>query len=111
MTTVDKAKELNVKFIGVTSHYVTEEVDAGKIIAQASFIPKWDEHELDLIYDTVFQSGCLVLLMSILSLSKTNFTKQDPTDGIIINENKILFSDALPININIHSKIMKSILI
>lgn len=109
MATVDKAKELNVRFIGASSHHVTEEVDAGTIICQASFIPKWDKQKINIIYDTIFQSGCLVLLSSILSLSGRVLTENESNKIIVINENIVTFSDELPINNNIHSKVIQSI--
>lgn len=109
MTTVDQAKVLNSKFIGVTSHIVSEELDGGEIISQATFIPKWEEQDIKIIYDTVFQAGCLVLLSTIISKCNIKSTIKSRYSSMLINGNNVIFSDLPPISKRTHSKIYHSI--
>lgn len=66
---IKEAQKLGCKYIGSTTHFVSEEVDGGEIISQA--IIK-NEGEFDYIVNQVFRSGCLQLLNSILLHSKKN---------------------------------------
>lgn len=109
MSTVDQARILNSRFIGVTSHMVTEELDCGLILNQAAFIPQWTSQKIELIYDTIFQAGCLVLLSSILSKLMVKPLLDLETNIMIINGNKVIFSDPLPVSGDTHSKIYRAI--
>ncbi|MFC1785608.1 formyltransferase family protein [Candidatus Neomarinimicrobiota bacterium] len=108
MVPVDQAMILNTRFIGVTSHLVSEELDGGKIISQVSFIPMWGKQDIKLIYDTVFQSGCIILLSTILS--NCNITLQENlSNTIVINGNRLIFSDPIPIKKKTHNLLYKAI--
>ena len=63
---IKEAYSLNCKYIGVTCHYVNEEVDSGKIISQAIFKTNVPIQEA---INKSFRYGCLILLNSILSVS------------------------------------------
>ncbi len=63
---IKEAYSLGCQYIGITTHYVNEEVDSGKIISQAILktnIPK----EEAIVY--CFRYGCLILLNTIVLLS------------------------------------------
>jgi folate-dependent phosphoribosylglycinamide formyltransferase PurN len=69
MKSVDKAISNKCKFIGSTSHYVTESLDNGPIICQSSIAYTGQSN----IYNEIFKTGALCLLSSILqNLVKTN---------------------------------------
>jgi phosphoribosylglycinamide formyltransferase-1 len=106
MKTVDEAKKNNCKFIGVTTHFVNEELDEGKIIFQATFNPDWDSTDMDIIYDIVFQIGCIALLSTVLSLLGENNTKGNRHEkSLIILGKQVFFSDYLPISLELHNSI------
>jgi len=64
---IENAYKQNCQYIGVTCHYVSEDVDMGKIISQA--ILKTNIPIEDAIKE-VFQKGCLILLNSIMIVTK-----------------------------------------
>lgn len=64
MKPVDLAIERNNSFIGTTSHFVTEEVDAGKIISQGIF----DRYKVENVYQKTFETGALTLLSTLYHL-------------------------------------------
>ena len=63
MQTVNNAINAGSKFLGSTCHIVTEELDAGPILAQSVF----PYTKQDGVYNLVFRSGALSLLAGILS--------------------------------------------
>ncbi|APD11218.1 hypothetical protein UC34_10085 [Pandoraea vervacti] len=78
------------KFIGVTAHDVTIEVDAGRPIAQA-VIPTDPEDTVDTVMDTVFRAGCLTLLSALAT----------PTDmagysNCRLHDREVAFNPPLP---------------
>ena len=91
MEPVNAAKAVNNRFIGVSSHDVIEEVDAGKIIAQAVFQPEWDA-DIVTIYDTVFKSGALTLLNAILLKTEQ---KKSTAITITINNYEVTLSESI----------------
>ena len=84
--TLEMAKEANSRIIGATCHFVTEEVDGGRIISQAAIPVDWNE-SFDLIGDRVFRIACEVFLNGLLI-----------SDNIIVgesNNSKVLYSPRL----------------
>ena len=65
MKAVDLAMLRKSKFIGVTSHFLTEEVDQGEIIAQG-IVPTYEKD----IHKKVFECGSIVLLSTIFYILK-----------------------------------------
>ncbi len=64
---IEKAYQKNCQYVGTTCHYVDEGVDSGKIISQA--LVKTDISINEAI-EKIFQKGCLILLNSIVNLSR-----------------------------------------
>ncbi len=64
---IEEAYMANCKYIGVTCHFVEEEVDSGLIISQA--IVRNDK-PINYIIEDIFRLGCLILLNSILIVEK-----------------------------------------
>lgn len=81
MKTVDKAKEQNVQFLGVTCHEVNEQVDAGKILCQGIFPVNWSA-PIENIYNKVFQIACIAFLNSILRKYSTITEEYESEYGI-----------------------------
>ena len=71
---IENAYKQNCQYIGVTCHYVSEDVDMGKIISQA--ILKTNIPIEDAIKE-VFQKGCLILLNSIMIVTKELIIKKE----------------------------------
>ena len=69
ITPIEEAYKVGCGYIGCTCHYVDEGVDTGKIISQA--IVKTDKVISEAIQE-VFQKGCLILLNSLIIVSKSN---------------------------------------
>lgn len=96
MKTVDLAIENNNSFIGTTSHYVSEKVDAGKIITQGVFC----RHTCKNIYQKTFECGALTLLSALFYLLKDTvdhriFEKiniSPSSDVIDFRRTKLIFS-------------------
>lgn len=63
--TLELAKASNTQIIGATCHFVTEEVDAGKVIAQAAIPANWDE-DFEAIGNKVFRIACEVIFNGLL---------------------------------------------
>lgn len=74
--TLEMAKEANSKIIGATCHYVTEEVDGGKIISQAAIPVDRNEDFYD-IDDRIFRIACEAFLngLMIIDNKKVGETK------------------------------------
>lgn len=89
--TVRQALLNGCKFIGTTVHFVAEEVDAGKIIAQTS-IPVTGQENIKDLMNVIFRAGCLNLLNALLLQ-----TLPGPTAPSSVYENNIVFSPALQI--------------
>ena len=66
--TLEMAKAANTQIIGTTCHFVTEEVDAGKVIAQAAIPVNWDE-DFNVIGNKIFRSACEVILNGLLIIT------------------------------------------
>jgi phosphoribosylglycinamide formyltransferase-1 len=66
---IKSAIERNCQYLGVTCHYVDEGVDTGKIISQSIFK---NNLSFDEIANEIFKKGCLILLNSVIILSKRN---------------------------------------
>lgn len=81
MKPVDLAIERNNTFIGTTCHFVTEEVDAGKIISQGIF-NRLDNSQN--VYQKTFETGALTLLSAIYHL-KYEDTFNRTFNGIMIS--------------------------
>jgi len=77
-----------VKFVGTTVHYVSNEVDAGEIIAQ-SVTPIENTELLDFALDIQFRSYCLSLLNVLLRFFNNNANEK--TDSY----NKTIFNPPL----------------
>ena len=77
MKTIEMAKTFNHKSIGATVHVVEKEVDAGKIIIQGKLeIENWNNENLDLLTDTVFKTGCIILLNAIISITNSELVSK-----------------------------------
>lgn len=101
MQPVDQGKSLNAQFIGTSVHEVIEEVDAGRLISQSIFHPDWNS-DINIIYDTVFKSGCLALLNALLK-TKENSNSYYPAKSFLLNNYEVTFSEAL---FNMNEKIL-----
>ena len=100
MDPVDEAHKCNSQFIGSTCHELVEEVDAGKIISQSIFKPNWAAK--DLVYDTIFQSGCLNLMSCILD---------NKGEGIFeINGHRVELSKPINYTLEAHKNIMVKVI-
>jgi phosphoribosylglycinamide formyltransferase-1 len=73
------ALEAGCKVIGTTAHYVTEQVDAGPIIAQSALGVRADE-PFEALMNRVFRSGCLTLLRSLRIIDGTFEADADDRD-------------------------------
>lgn len=58
------------KFCGVTVHFVSEEVDAGKQIGQAVIPVLMSDRQMDDLGDIVFRCGAMLLISAISALVK-----------------------------------------
>ena len=63
--TLEMAKEANTQIVGVTCHYVSEKVDAGKVISQAAIPVDWDA-PFDIIGNRIFRIACECFLNGLL---------------------------------------------
>lgn len=80
--TLELAKEKQAKIIGVTTHYVTDELDGGEIIAQAAMPVDWSE-TMESIGDKIFRMACLTMLNSIIRIfNPTETNIENPKDTI-----------------------------
>lgn len=68
--TLEMAKDVNAQIIGATCHYVSEQVDAGKIISQAAFSVNWND-DYDYIGNKIFRIACESILNAILIITNT----------------------------------------
>lgn len=94
-----KAFQSNCQYIGVTSHFVEEEVDSGKIISQAIF--RKDNMEIDDAIQKCFQLGCLILLNSVALVAGNNsIIKKE----ILFENKKFEFSPSLLFDDSIFDK-------
>ena len=66
---IEKAYIQGCKYIGATCHYVDNGVDTGKIISQT--VVK-TEQKIENAIQEVFQNGCIILLSSIIRVTKNN---------------------------------------
>lgn len=66
---VHSALEQGCRFIGTTTHLVTNDVDGGPILGQ-SVIPVNGNESFHSLMDRVFRSGCLNLLNTVAMLSQ-----------------------------------------
>lgn len=84
MNPVDLAIKRNNSFIGTTAHYVTEEVDAGKIISQGIF----DRNQVGDVYQKTFETGALTLLSAIFYLKNGDKDSRKFDESIISPSSK-----------------------
>lgn len=93
--TLELAKGANTKIIGVTCHYVTEELDGGKVISQAAIPVDWDSDFAE-IGNKIFQIACETILNGIFIISGQNLSKS-VTQGVIyspkLNYDNSVFTD------------------
>lgn len=94
--TLELAKEANTQIIGATCHYVTEELDGGKVISQAAIPVDWDI-DIDTIGNKVFRIACESMLNGILIVSGIEIGSS-PSSGIIyspqLKYNNTIFSES-----------------
>jgi phosphoribosylglycinamide formyltransferase-1 len=95
MVPVQKAFELNCQFVGSTCHKVEELVDNGRIICQG--IIQVEDKSYQQIEREVFESGAIVLLTSILLITRPHLTTKQfkycgitiaPSHGELSNKNE-----------------------
>ena len=58
------------KFCGVTAHFVSEEVDAGRQIGQAAIPVRMSDIQIDGLGDVIFRCGALLLISAISAIAK-----------------------------------------
>ncbi len=63
ITPIEQAYKLNCQYLGVTCHYVDEDVDSGQIISQAV---SRTEKDINILIENIFKNGCLILLNSLM---------------------------------------------
>lgn len=80
--TLELAKAANTQIIGATCHFVTEEVDAGKVIAQAAIPVDWNE-DFDAIGNMIFRVACEVILNGLLIITDKELEKYQKQVDII----------------------------
>lgn len=84
--TLELAQIANTQIIGATCHYVTEDLDGGRVISQAAIPVNWNE-DYYVIGNKVFRIACESILNGILIVS-----------GMIVGEsesNGVLYSPKL----------------
>jgi phosphoribosylglycinamide formyltransferase-1 len=86
---IKNAYKQNCQYVGVTCHYVSEEVDMGTIISQA--IVKTDIPQEKAIQE-IFKKGCLILLNSIMIASKKVIVKESENSNYEYSP-KLIFDD------------------
>lgn len=96
METIVAAKFKNSKFIGTTAHLVDEIVDNGKILSQSCFSVDWEKDKL--VEDTIFRSGCITLLNTIILLSELN--NKVNLSSINLNSFRVSFSPNISFDIS-----------
>ena len=96
---IQLAIESGCKFVGATTHYVTEEVDSGEIISQSAVLVD-DSYSIEKITEAVFRSGCLILLNSLYIMSDSTFASlyKNP---LVFNDVQVCFSPLLQYNIEL----------
>lgn len=76
---IEMAKAQGCKYVGVSSHFVDEGVDTGRIICQ-SIVKVDDNFDVPNVMDIIFKKGCKVLLNSILLNNHIHLIKQNTDD-------------------------------
>lgn len=66
--TLELARAANTRIIGATCHYVTKDLDGGKVISQAAIPVDW-EKESETIGNRMFRIACETILNGILLIS------------------------------------------
>lgn len=79
--TLELAKAANTQIIGTTCHFVTEEVDAGKVISQAAIPVNWEE-DFTVIGDKIFRIACESILNGLMILDNKITGSSQKTDVI-----------------------------
>lgn len=90
--TLEMAREANTRIIGATCHYVTEDVDGGKVISQAAIPVDW-EGDIDIIGNKVFRIACESILNGILIVSGLKTGESSPSD--VIYSPKLRFDNSI----------------
>lgn len=75
---IENAYKQNCQYIGVTCHYVSEDVDMGTIISQAVITT---DIPIEKAIEEIFKKGCLILLNSIMIASEQRVITYTPTDN------------------------------
>jgi len=92
---IENAYKQNCQYVGVTCHYVDENVDTGTIISQA--IIKTDI-PIEQAIEEVFKKGCLILLNSIMIVSDKALLEKSENNSFHyspkLNFNETLFDEA-----------------
>ena len=96
METIVAAKLKNSKFIGTTAHLVDEVVDNGKILSQSCFSVDWEKDKL--VEDTIFRSGCITLLNTLILVSELN--NKVNLSSINLNSFRVNFSPNISFDIS-----------
>jgi phosphoribosylglycinamide formyltransferase-1 len=94
MNSVQSSINYGARFTGVTTHFVSMELDSGKPIVQVAIPLKKDEENFDYISSIVFKAGCLALITGINSILLNNSkSKFIPEARVNIDGKKCFFSD------------------
>ncbi len=94
--TLKMAKDANTRIIGATCHFVSDEVDGGKVIAQSAIPVDWNE-SFDLIGNRIFQIACETILNGIMIVSNIEIGSSSP-NGVLYSPQLLydnsVFSDS-----------------
>ncbi|MBQ9417288.1 MAG: hypothetical protein IJU19_01775 [Bacteroidales bacterium] len=86
------ARQQNVRVIGATAHYITEELDGGPIIAQGALCVDWTD-DIATIKNALFRVSCLTILNALLTACPP-----DNPPMRYANDGSALYSPHLPID-------------
>jgi len=75
---IENAYRQNCQYIGVTCHYVNEDVDMGTIISQAVITT---DRPIENAIEEIFRKGCLILLNSIMIAGEERIIEKTDTDN------------------------------
>jgi len=94
---ISRAYKQGCQFIGATCHFVDDGVDTGNIISQSVFTIS--HIKFDDAVKLMFETGCLILLNSILMIVSQSKPPEQPS-----NMNNVLFSPPLTFETSKFSK-------
>jgi phosphoribosylglycinamide formyltransferase-1 len=72
---IEMAKTQGCKYVGVSSHFLDEGVDTGKIICQA-IVKVDDDFVVPDVMEQIFKKGCKIMLNSILLITEAKIIKE-----------------------------------